>query len=136
MMYNFGFYHWRRWIRLIFESLGIAGAALLVWRRTTSRIVRVLAAIIGGVSIWYAAKTALKLLQPLPWQLGEEIYTELALQLPYDSADQVLDIGCGTGRSLVGLAPYIPESCSVVGIDIFTDEIILGNTPEDRKSVV
>lgn len=40
-----------------------------------------------------------------------------------------LDIGCGTGRSLVGLAPHIPERYSVIGLDVFDDRVILGNAP-------
>jgi len=42
----------------------------------------------------------------------------------------VLDVGCGTGRSLVGLAPAIPDGCSVLAVDVFDDRIILGNGPQ------
>ena len=57
-----------------------------------------------------------------------------AFDLPLTGAGRlagrrILDIGCGTGRSLVGLAPHLPEGSSVIGLDVFDDRIILGNAP-------
>ena len=75
------------------------------------------------------ATAAQRLLSPPPWTLNHEPYAALASALPFAQADRALDIGCGTGRSLVGLAPSVPESCTVLGLDVFDDRIILGNGP-------
>lgn len=56
-------------------------------------------------------------------------HATLAGALPFAQADHALDIRCGTGRSLVGLAPSVPDSCTVLGLDVFDDRIILGNGP-------
>jgi ubiquinone/menaquinone biosynthesis C-methylase UbiE len=61
--------------------------------------------------------------------LNREPYAALASALPFAQADRALDIGCGTGRSLVGLAPSVPDSCTMLGLDVFDDRIILGNGP-------
>lgn len=70
-----------------------------------------------------------KLFRPPPWALERYKYEALAVELPLGRAQRVLDVGCGTGRSLVGLAPHLPESTSVVGLDVFDDRVILGNAP-------
>jgi SAM-dependent methyltransferase len=77
----------------------------------------------------HGATAAGRLLSPPPWALDREPYAALASALPFARADRALDIGCGTGRSLVGLAPSVPESCRVLGLDVFDDHIILGNGP-------
>lgn len=75
----------------------------------------------------YGATAVRQLLSPPPWALDREPYAALASALPFAQADRALDIGCGTGRSLVGLAPRVPDSCTVLGLDVFDDRIILGN---------
>jgi len=67
------------------------------------------------------------LVSPPPWVLDRGKYEALAAELPLSDADRLLDVGCGTGRSLVGLAPAIPDRCSVLALDTFDDRVILGN---------
>jgi ubiquinone/menaquinone biosynthesis C-methylase UbiE len=57
-------------------------------------------------------------------------YEALASVLPLSSADRVVDVGCGTGRSLVGLVPAVGDAATVVALDVFDDRVILGNGPE------
>ncbi len=58
-----------------------------------------------------------------------EKYEALTDELTFSKRDRILDIGCGTGRSLVGIAPAVPPTCTTVGLDPFDDRIILGNAP-------
>ncbi|MFC6765498.1 class I SAM-dependent methyltransferase [Natrinema soli] len=80
----------------------------------------------GGATVRSAA---MSLLSPPPWVLDREKYEALAAEIPLSESERVLDIGCGTGRSLVGLAPAIPDHCSLLAVDVFDDRIILGNGP-------
>jgi ubiquinone/menaquinone biosynthesis C-methylase UbiE len=70
-----------------------------------------------------------RLLVPPPWSVEQYKYDALAERLPSEDADRVLDVGCGTGRSLVGLAPSVPDDCTVAGLDVFDARVILGNGP-------
>ena len=128
-MYNFGLYHWRRRFRTILSALTVILPAEICRRTSESRWVRLVAtaAIAGGAV--RGATAARRLLSPPPWALNREPYTALASALPFAQADRALDIGCGTGRSLVGLAPSVPDSCTMLGLDVFDDRIILGNGP-------
>lgn len=128
-MYYFGLYHWRRRLRrlLLATSAGL-GARLLV-RRTTARWRRVVAIAIELVAAVVVARTGRKLLSPPPWVVRRAPYRALGTRLPFDEATAALDVGCGTGRSLVGLAPFVPADCAVVGLDVFDDRVILGNGP-------
>ncbi|WP_226008108.1 class I SAM-dependent methyltransferase [Natrinema salinisoli] len=81
----------------------------------------------GGATVRSAATS---LLSPPPWVLDREKYDALAAEIPLSESERMLDIGCGTGRSLVGLAPAIPERCSLLAVDVFDDRIILGNGPQ------
>lgn len=128
-MYNFGLYHWRRRLRTILSALAVILFAEICRRTTESRGARLLAtaAIVGGVV--RGLTVAQRLLTPPPWALNREPYAALAAALPFAQADRALDIGCGTGRSIVGLAPSIPESCTMLGLDVFDDRVILGNGP-------
>ncbi|MFC6837701.1 class I SAM-dependent methyltransferase [Halomarina ordinaria] len=129
MSYYFGIYHWRRRGRaLALGTLALAAGALLAVA-STRRTRRLLAVALG---LWGARtdyRTLSKLLRPPPWRLDGEKYALLAAALPLDGADRVLDVGCGTGRSLVGLAPTLAPETTVVGVDVFDDRVILGNAP-------
>ena len=127
--YNFGVYHWRRRLRAIAVAIAVTVVGAVV-RRRTDDFRRRLAA--GGAAIGAAAYAALvlrRLLSPPPWALERTKYDELATRLPLERADRVLDVGCGTGRSLVGLAPHVSPDADVIGLDVFDDRIILGNGP-------
>lgn len=128
-MYYFGLYHWRNRLRRVavgFVALLGVGA---VWRKTPSRLVRALAVALAIPFLSRAGRAGTKLLRPPPWALKRYKYDALATELPLEGATQVLDIGCGTGRSLVALASHLPDDCSVVGLDVFDDRVILGNAP-------
>ncbi|MCL7417185.1 MAG: class I SAM-dependent methyltransferase [Halalkalicoccus sp.] len=128
-MYYFGLYHWRSRLRRV----AVGAVALLgvgaVWRKTPSRSLRALVAALSLPALVRAGRAGSKLLRPPPWALERYKYDALAAELPLDGARRVLDIGCGTGRSLVGLAPHLSENCSVVGLDVFDSRVILGNAP-------
>lgn len=129
MAFNFGIYHWRRWARSAGAGIALVVASLLARRSARSRTARAVLGIAGLGGATYTASVLLKVARLPPWRLEREKYDRLAARLPFEDADRVLDVGCGTGRSLVGLAPYVSEPCTVIGLDVFTDEIILGNTP-------
>jgi len=127
MRYNFGIYHWRRRLRTIVVGSVLAVLASALYRRTESRGVRA-----GAVAlIWWglseAADSVRRLASPPPWRLDGRKYELLADRLPLSTADSLLDVGCGTGRSVVGLAPALGPDCTVVGVDPFDDRVILGN---------
>ena len=128
-MYNFGLYHWRRRLRTILTALAVILPARVCQRTSESRWIRLVAtaAMVGGAV--HGATAVRRLLSPPPWALDREPYDALASPLPFAQADRALDIGCGTGRSLVGLAPSVPDSCTVLGLDVFDDRIIFGNGP-------
>lgn len=126
-MYNFGMYHWRRRLRTVLSAVGMAAVAVSIWRRSSSRRVRLVAiagmcgAVVRGVTV------VRRVLSPPPWALERYKYDALAVEVPFERADRALDVGCGTGRSLVGLAPYVPDACTLLGLDVFDDRVILGN---------
>ncbi|WP_129113508.1 class I SAM-dependent methyltransferase [Halegenticoccus tardaugens] len=128
MTYNFGVYHWRRRARtLVASALAVAVGARLFGRR--GHIRRLLAA---GLVLWgldTGGDALSRLLRPPPWRPDREKYEALAAELPLGSANRLLDVGCGTGRSLVGLASRLPGDCTAVGVDVFDDRVILGNGP-------
>jgi ubiquinone/menaquinone biosynthesis C-methylase UbiE len=129
MPYDFGVYHWReRGRRIAAGGLAALGAAAVA-RRSDALAVRLAAA---GVGAW-GARTAWsplrKLAESPPWRIEPSKYRALADRLPLAGADRLLDVGCGTGRSLVGLAPAVPADCDALGLDVFDDRVILGNGP-------
>ncbi|MFU8869234.1 class I SAM-dependent methyltransferase [Natronococcus sp.] len=127
--YYFGVYHWRR----RFRSLALVAVALavatVVGSRTQSRSRRAAASLVASVGVVRGLRTLRRLVGPTPWSLERAKYDALASRLPLDRADRILDVGCGTGRSLVGIAPHVPEGTDVVGLDVFDDRVILGNGP-------
>lgn len=129
MRYNFGVYHWRRRARrLALGSVAVA-VAVRLYRGTASVAVRVFAVALALWGVRAAGRAAAALARSPPWRLDREQYAALAAELPLATADRVLDVGCGTGRSLVGLAPAVPPSCRVFGLDVFDERVILGNGP-------
>ncbi|ELZ15291.1 methyltransferase type 11 [Haloterrigena salina JCM 13891] len=127
--YNFGVYHWRRRVRSIAAALVAAVLGVAVRRRTNDARVRLAAAGATFGAAVYTVRVLRRLLSPPPWALERAKYDALAVRLPLADADLVLDVGCGTGRSLVGLAPSVSPDADVIGFDVFDDRIILGNGP-------
>ncbi|KYH26214.1 ubiquinone/menaquinone biosynthesis C-methyltransferase UbiE [Halalkalicoccus paucihalophilus] len=128
-MYYFGLYHWRSRLRSVLVGCCSLLAFALLRRATPSRGVRLLVAALSLPALLRAGRAGSKLLRPPPWALERYKYDALADELPLGEAARVLDIGCGTGRSLVGLAPHLSEDASVVGLDVFDSRVILGNAP-------
>ena len=127
--FNFGVYHWRRRFRRLGRATALLGLALLLWLRSRRPLVRLVAAGLALAGVRRGRPPARRLLVPPPWRVERYKYDALAEGLPYEDADRALDVGCGTGRSLVGLAPSIPDDCAVVGLDVFDARVILGNGP-------
>jgi SAM-dependent methyltransferase len=127
-VYYFGLYHWRERSRSLLLTLcGLALAAVL--RRSPARGARLLGLVVALGSVGRASRPLSKLLRPAPWALERHKYDALAAELPLEGTTRLLDVGCGTGRSLVAFAPHLSEGCSVVGLDVFDDRVILGNAP-------
>ncbi|MDG5761072.1 class I SAM-dependent methyltransferase [Natronococcus sp. A-GB1] len=127
--YYFGVYHWRRRFRSLALAAVAIAAAAVVGSRTRSRSRRAAASLVASVAAVRGLRTLRRLVGPTPWSLERAKYDALASRLPLDRADRVLDVGCGTGRSLVGIAPHVPDGTDVVGLDVFDDRVILGNGP-------
>ena len=127
MRYYFGFYHWQRHRRQLLGTLvGIATAGIGL---VTGGIAGI-GATVAGVGLAVLSGRGLRVLfKPSPWNVDRDRFDHLATVLPLDSADAVVDIGCGTGRSVVGFADHLDPDARVIGIDPFDDEIILGNSP-------
>jgi len=128
-MYNFALYHWRRRLRTMLSALAVVLPAEVFRRRSESRCIRLVAtaALFGGTV--RAGTATRRLLSPPSWVFNRRPYATLGRALPFGRGESALDIGCGTGRSLVGLAPSVPESCTVLGLDVFDARVILGNGP-------
>lgn len=125
--YYFGIYHWRERGRRIglgvaFAALGAVGGSVIA---TDPAFVVGLAAVVAG--LWYAQSPLKRLLVPAPWHVERWKYAPLAHGIDWDETDDWLDLGCGTGRSLVGIGADAPESTRVVGLDVFDSRVILGN---------
>jgi len=133
-MYNFGIYHWRRHLRTVVASVLALAALALAFRRSERPLSR-LAVGLGALAV--AANLGAvgrKLLTPVPWVVGRQKYDVLSAALALDEPRRVLDVGSGTGRSIVGVAPYLPDHSEVTALDVFDDRIVLGNTPQRAGS--
>lgn len=124
--YNFGIYHWRRRVRRLAGSLlALVVGFLLLRQKSRTRT------LCGGLLIALGVRRAIRplrrILNPPPWSLEREKYERLAEGLPLDQADTVLDVGSGTGRSLVGMAPFVRPTTNLVALDVFDFRVILGN---------
>jgi SAM-dependent methyltransferase len=129
MAYYFGVYHWRRRFRRLLGALALVVAGLLV-RQRGGRRSRLAGTLLTAVGLWRGYGPLDRVLSPPPWRADTWKYIELREAVAYDDADRALDVGCGTGRSLVGLAPAVPADCRLLGLDVFDDRVILGNGSE------
>jgi SAM-dependent methyltransferase len=124
----FGLYHWQTRLRRLALALVVALVSTRLFREQDERVWAV--GLLGG--LWAVVRgygVLDSLFRPPPWAVETYKYEALGERLPTTDADDLLDVGCGTGRSLVGLASAIPADCTVLGLDVFDDEIILGNGP-------
>jgi|GEM_PF-922400 len=126
--YFFGVYHWRERLRRIAVSALLLAAAAVGFHHGR-RALKFVAAVVAGGALYRGGDALYRLLSPPPWAVDRAKYDTLASLLPLATADHALDVGCGSGRSLVGLAPHLPDGCTVVGLDVFDDRVILGNGP-------
>jgi SAM-dependent methyltransferase len=126
--YYFGVYHWRRRLRSVASATGMVCLAALFRRRWSLGSTALAAALATGATA-RGIRALSRVLSPPPWTIERYKYNALAARLPLGENECVLDVGCGTGRSLVGLAPYLPSSATVLGLDVFDDRVILGNAP-------
>ena len=127
--YFFGVYHWRERLPRIAAAAVLLVAAAVAYRRG-DRTRRAVAVGVAAGALYRGGDAARRLCSPPPWALDRAKYDALGSILSLDDADRVLDVGCGSGRSLVGLAPHLPDDCLVVGLDVFDDRVILGNGPQ------
>lgn len=129
--YYFGIYHWRSRLRRLGIALAAIPIAAFVGGRSRSSVVRLVAPLVAVAAAGRAARTLEKLFSPPPWGVERYKYDALvdAIAPAFPGTERLLDVGCGTGRSLVGLAPHLPASCDVTGLDVFDDRVILGNGP-------
>jgi len=127
--YFFGVYHWRERLRRVAVSTLLLVASVVTFRRGRG-VLKLVATVVAGGALYLGGDAVRRLVSPAPWALDRGKYDGLASILPLDDADRALDVGCGSGRSLVGLAPHLPDDCAVVGLDVFDDRVILGNGPQ------
>jgi SAM-dependent methyltransferase len=108
--YYFGVYHARRRGRRIAVGLALAAA----------------------LGTWYAQPAAKRLLVPAPWSPQRWKYAPLVEGIDWEAVDDWLDLGSGTGRSLVGPAPAVDDT-RVTALDPFDGRVIAGNDPERAR---
>lgn len=126
--YYFGLYHWRRRGRQLLVAAALLVAGVVAWRKNTP-LTRLVGIGLVGLGIYQGKTPVSRTLDPPPWHIDEPKYRRLAAGMKFDSATNAVDVGTGTGRSLVGMAPDIPETCAVTAVDVFDDRVILGNGP-------
>lgn len=129
MAYYFGIYHWRRRFRRLAGALALVIAGLFAWRRG-GRFTRLVGVALTTAGARHGYGPLRSVLSPPPWRPDDWKYRDLREAMPYEAAERALDVGCGTGRSVVGLAPAVPADCRFFALDVFDDRVILGNGPE------
>lgn len=129
MRYYFGIYHWQRRFRRLLGGVAGIVAGGLTWRRTQRTLLRIAALGLVIAGIRRAHRPVRSMLDPPPWSVRARKYARLAATLSVSEDGRLLDLGCGTGRSLVGLADGLPSGVDVNGLDVFDDRVILGNGP-------
>lgn len=102
--YYFGVPDWRRRARRIALGVAVALAGLAAGTALRTRAAYVAGLVVVFVGLWYGQPALKRLLVPAPWQPDAWKYAPLRRALDPADADRWLDVGCGTGRSLVGLA--------------------------------
>jgi ubiquinone/menaquinone biosynthesis C-methylase UbiE len=125
--YYFGIYHWQRRVRRIAVGVAVAAVGALGGSAVATDVAFVvgLAAVVGG--LWYAQPALKRLLVPSPWHVQRWKYAPLAQGIEWGEGDDWLDLGCGTGRSLVAVADAVPDSVRCLALDVFDARVILGN---------
>lgn len=129
MRYYFGIYHWQRRFGRLFRAIAAIVTGVLIWRFAENAFVRLAGVVLVIGGLHRARRPLRSILDPPPWVVRETKYTELATSLTVPEDGRLLDLGCGTGRSLVGLAPGLPSGIDAIGLDVFDDRVILGNGP-------
>lgn len=124
----FGVYHWRTRGKRLLLAL-VVGVVAVALRRSRSRSIRVAGLLGVSWALQRGASAVNALCSPAPWVVESYKYEALADTLPTDGVERWLDVGCGTGRSLVGVSDRVPAGCRVLGVDVFDNRIVLGNTP-------
>jgi len=125
--YFFGVYHWRRRVR---KATLFPLALLLGYLALLSPLFIAIPLVLSAVwTGWRGLAGVRLLLKPRPWEVQRGKYELLNESLQLGTAETVLDFGCGTGRSLVGIAPFVNPRSKTIGLDRFDGQIILGNTP-------
>lgn len=104
-------------------GLGAVGGATLA---TDAALLAGVFVVAGG--LWYAQPALKRLLVPSPFSPQQWKYAPLAQGIDWENVDRWVDLGSGTGRSLVGMADAVDET-RVTAIDPFDGRVILGNGP-------
>lgn len=127
--YNFGIYHWRRKLRRLAGTI-VTLAVAFVLLRGNSRTRNLCGGLLVALGLHRAVGPLGRILDPPPWTLERQKYERLAQGLPLEEAENLLDVGSGTGRSLVGIAPYLGPETTAVAVDVFDSRVILGNAAQ------
>lgn len=102
--YYFGVTVSRRDGRRIAVGVAAALAGLVAGTLVATRAAYVAGLVAVFAGLWYAQPALGRLFVPAPWRADRWRYAPLRHALDLEDADRWFDVGCGTGRSLVGLA--------------------------------
>jgi SAM-dependent methyltransferase len=127
--FYFGIYHWRRRLRALSVALVTGLVSVALRSRSRRPAVRSLSALAAIWAVSRLYRVGRRLFSPPPWVVEREKYDALAEALDLSKTERLLDVGCGTGRSTVALGAHLPDSATVVALDVFDDRVILGNGP-------